>query len=112
MGLFGRREPEREADRDEIKERAMAKDGNRATNFDGTKTGMVVRWVVDKGYGFIRPDDGSVDFFVHVHGVADGRRSPDNGRKLLTEGDRVEFKVKLSDRKAGKMQAFDVRLVQ
>lgn len=47
-----------------------------------------VKWFNDtKGFGFITPDDGSKDCFVH-HSViqADGFRS-------LAEGDKVEFDV-------------------
>ncbi|MCB0090188.1 MAG: cold shock domain-containing protein [Caldilineaceae bacterium] len=47
-----------------------------------------VKWFNDqKGFGFITPESGSKDVFVHHSAiVADGFRS-------LTEGDRVEFTV-------------------
>ena len=45
-----------------------------------------VKWFNDsKGYGFITPDEGSKDLFVHFSNIAgDGYRS-------LPEGARVEF---------------------
>ena len=45
-----------------------------------------VKWFNDeKGYGFITPEDGSKDCFVH-HSAIQG-----SGFKSLSEGDRVEF---------------------
>jgi cold shock protein len=47
-----------------------------------------VKWFnADKGYGFIAPDDGSADVFVHFSAIqADGYRS-------LQENQRVEFEI-------------------
>ena len=41
----------------------------------------------DKGYGFIRPDDGSRDVFVHVSAVTS------SGLGTLNDGQRVTFDV-------------------
>ena len=47
-----------------------------------------VKWFSDqKGYGFITPDDGAKDVFVH-HSEIVG-----SGYKTLTEGAKVEFEV-------------------
>jgi cold shock protein len=48
-------------------------------------TGTVKWFSTEKGFGFITPDDGSRDLFVHQTGIAgDGFRS-------LTEGSKVTF---------------------
>ena len=47
-----------------------------------------VKWFSqEKGYGFISPDDGGEDLFVHYTGVA-GR-----GFRSLEEADRVSYEV-------------------
>jgi CspA family cold shock protein len=45
-----------------------------------------VKWFNDaKGYGFITPDEGTKDLFVHFSNIAS------EGFKSLTEGARVEY---------------------
>ena len=47
-----------------------------------------VKWFnQDKGYGFITPDEGGDDVFVHFTGIVG------EGFKSLEEGDRVSFEV-------------------
>ena len=55
-------------------------------------TGTVKWFSDDKGFGFITPDEGSRDLFVHYSGViADGYRS-------LPEGARVEYEEEQGDK--------------
>ena len=58
-----------------------------------------VKWFnAQKGFGFIAPDNGGTDAFVHISAV---ERAGLNG---LHEGQRVGFEL-VSDRKSGKMSA-------
>ena len=51
-----------------------------------SKTGTVKFFNTDKGYGFIQPDDGSDDSFVHISAVqAAGMRSLDKDQRLNYE---------------------------
>lgn len=47
-------------------------------------------WSDSKGYGFLTPDDGSSDVFVHYSAIDNGDKP---GRKGLKEGQVVEFDV-------------------
>ena len=64
--------------------------------------GKVQAWLADKGYGFIRPDDGLSDVFVHMSALP-------LGELYLTVGTRVSFDIEPG--RHDRMQAFNVRLL-
>jgi cold shock protein len=58
-----------------------------------------VKWFNgQKGFGFIQPDDGSKDVFVHISAVERA------GMRSLNEGQKVSFEV-VADRRTGKTSA-------
>jgi cold shock protein len=65
-------------------------------------TGTVKWFNEQKGYGFIQPDDGGRDVFVHVSAV---ERSDLRG---LVEGQKISYEVQ-ADRRTGKESAVDLR---
>ena len=50
-------------------------------------TGSVKFFKTDKGYGFITPEDGSRDVFVHVSAIQD------SGLTTLSEGQKLSFEI-------------------
>jgi len=61
-----------------------------------------VKWFSDeKGFGFVTPDDGGKDLFVHHTGIAG------SGFKSLSEGARVQYDEEAGDKgpKAVNVQA-------
>lgn len=56
-------------------------------------TGTVKWFNGTKGYGFIAPDNGAKDVFVHFSAV-----QSDSKFRNLDEGDRVEFSVEQGDK--------------
>lgn len=52
------------------------------------ETGTVERFMDEKGFGFIKPDNGGKDIFVH-HSAIQG-----SGFKSLAAGTRVEYELK------------------
>jgi CspA family cold shock protein len=55
-------------------------------------TGTVKWFNDDKGFGFITPDEGSKDLFVHHTGISG------DGFKSLSEGQKVEFDEEPGDK--------------
>jgi len=67
-------------------------------------TGVVKFFNTTKGFGFIQPDDGKADVFVHISAV---ERS---GMQSLHEGQRVSFDIVMDPRK-GKSAAENLKAV-
>ena len=65
-------------------------------------TGTVKWFNGDKGYGFIQPDGGGKDVFVHISAVEQA------GLRGLNEGQKIDYEVK-PDR--GKESAVNLRAV-
>jgi CspA family cold shock protein len=62
-----------------------------------------VKWFnATKGFGFIQPDTGGADAFVHISAV---ERAGLNG---LNEGQKVEYEL-VADRRSGKMAADNLK---
>jgi CspA family cold shock protein len=59
----------------------------------------IVKWFnATKGFGFIQPDDGGADVFVHISAVERA------GMSSLNEGQKLSFEVE-RDKRSGKMSA-------
>jgi cold shock protein len=64
-----------------------------------------VKWFnYDKGFGFIQPDDGGKDAFVHISAVQQA------GLDDLREGQRVGFEL-VADQRSGKASAGNLQIL-
>jgi cold shock protein len=68
-------------------------------------TGSVKWFNATKGYGFIQPDDGGKDVFVHISAVEQA------GLSNLNEGQKVKYEM-VEDRRSGKLSAGQLSLVK
>lgn len=60
---------------------------------DGMAQFAIVKWFKpEKGFGFLTPEDGSKDVFVHFSAIQM------DGYKTLNEGERVEFEAQNSSK--------------
>ena len=67
-------------------------------------TGTVKWFNSQKGFGFIQPDQGGPDVFVHISAV---ERS---GLRDLNEGQKVSYEL-VQDKRSGKMSAGELRAI-
>ncbi|MCW5733561.1 MAG: cold-shock protein [Enhydrobacter sp.] len=67
-------------------------------------TGTVKWFNATKGYGFIQPDNGGKDAFVHISAIERA------GLGTLNEGQKVEFEL-VTDRRSGKQSADNLKAV-
>ncbi|MDQ0510704.1 MULTISPECIES: cold-shock protein [Ancylobacter] len=65
-------------------------------------TGTVKWFNGQKGYGFIQPDNGGSDVFVHISAVERA------GLSGLSDGQKVSFDIE-SDRRTGKQSAGNIK---
>ena len=64
-----------------------------------------VKWFNDtKGYGFIKPDDGAGDIFVHISAVEK------SGLRTLQEDQKVEYELHTDERR-GKTSAVELKVL-
>ena len=66
-------------------------------------TGIVKWFNTVKGYGFITPDDGTTDAFVHITAVQE------SGLRLIVEGQKLKYQM--IESKNGKLAAGNLELV-
>jgi CspA family cold shock protein len=69
---------------------------------DSMPSGKIKMYSEDRGYGFIRPDDGTVDVFFHVSALREGDD--------INVGAAVTFETDV-DPKSGKTKAVSVDIV-
>ena len=69
---------------------------------DNSETSGTVKWFNgQKGYGFIQPDDGSKDVFVHISAVERA------GLRTLNEGQKVVYAIEQGQQ--GKLSAVNLQ---
>ena len=66
-------------------------------------TGTVKWFNTTKGYGFIQPDDGGQDIFVHISAVQAA------GLRELADGQKVSFELQSDAKKGGKTSAINLQ---
>jgi CspA family cold shock protein len=67
-------------------------------------TGTVKWFNSTKGFGFIQPDNGGADAFVHISAVERA------GMQDLREGQKLAYEL-IADRKSGKMSADNLKAI-
>lgn len=68
------------------------------------QTGAVKFFKADKGYGFIKPDDGGADVFVHISAVEQA------GLTTLNEGQKLAFDME-PDKKGKGPKAVNLQML-
>jgi len=68
----------------------------------GRSTGVMMRWLADRGFGFIKPDDEEEELFC-------GDRDCWEASGGFTDGDRVEFDVKVKETSGKRLATYVTR---
>jgi cold shock protein len=76
----------------------------RQSKGQGMSTGTVKWFNAQKGFGFIQPDDGGKDVFVHISAVERA------GMSNLNEGQKLSYEL-TQDKRSGKTSADQLRAV-
>lgn len=63
--------------------------------------GKLLRWIDDKGFGFIKPDTGGADIFIHISALKSMSRPP-------VVGDIIYYQTSLDDK--GKLRAINAKI--
>lgn len=63
--------------------------------------GKLIRWIDEKGFGFIKPDTGGADIFIHISALKSMSRSP-------VVGDIIYYETSLDDK--GKLRAINAKI--
>lgn len=66
-----------------------------------TNKGTLIRWLDDKGYGFIKPDNGEPDVFIHISALKGMSRKP-------IIGDVIHYQIGFD--KNGKTRAINAKI--
>ena len=85
-----------------LRRRQTFKVGFSTTTEVNMAIGTVKFFAQDKGFGFITPDDGGQDVFVHISAIGFG--------EALKDGQKVRYEVG-QDRKTGKSKAENVSVI-
>jgi CspA family cold shock protein len=70
-----------------------------------TTTGTVIFFMKDRGFGFVKPDDGSGDTFVHISAV---QRA---GLNCLEPGQRLAFDIEADRKQPDRVRARNLKLI-
>jgi cold shock CspA family protein len=66
-----------------------------------SQKGKLTRWIEDKGFGFIKPDDGGADIFIHISALRSMSRPP-------VVGDVINYETGFDDK--GKIRAINAKI--
>lgn len=66
-----------------------------------TDKGTLIRWIENKGFGFIKPDQGGRDLFIHISALKAMSRKP-------VVGDVIHYRIQVDNN--GKIRAVDAKI--